>query len=195
MIHCFSFSWASLLNVEQCLLQHSPVRLEHFQMWPFLNKAHVHVILGYFRKYRNNLIWIMLMGHYIKSLCDCKDQGLAGSSARIITFCGSTAVNRRVWVGCMCPCTCREPPSPCRHSVTFLLPISWLHILSFLSSPRIFSNVRKVACLSTGPLDTSPPLDPLGSFSNFLVKVTWTESTNKGYAYRWWADKIWFAWS
>lgn len=38
MIWCFLCSWASLLNVEQFLLQNCSVILEYFQMQPFLNK-------------------------------------------------------------------------------------------------------------------------------------------------------------
>lgn len=61
MIYCLLFSWASLLNVEQFLLQYCTVILDYFQTWPFLNKAHVEVMLEYFKTCRDNLILIMFM--------------------------------------------------------------------------------------------------------------------------------------
>lgn len=162
MIHCFSFSWASLLNVKQFLLQNCTVRLEYFQMWPVLNKAHVKVMLGYFRNYRSNLILIMLMGQ-LHSMT-VKTKIWQGSVLIYPHFMALTAVNRR---GCMC-----ESPSQCNHSVTFLLPINWLHILLF--SPRIFSNMNNLVSdfhMTVGYL----PAAILRGYSSFLVKATWRE--------------------
>ena len=104
MIHCFSFSWTSLLNVKQFLLQNCTVRLEYFQMWPVLNKAHVKVMLGYFKNYRSNLILIMLMGQ-LHSMT-VKTKVWQGSVLIYPHFTALTAVNRR---GCVCVFVCVSP--------------------------------------------------------------------------------------
>lgn len=135
----------------------------------------------------------MLMGHYIKSLHDYKDQGLAGYSAQIITCYGMTAVNGKVWVY-VCVCTCVWV-STHSHSVTFLLPVNWLHILSFLSSPRIFFNMKNVGCLSTRPSGDFPqaPVETfLVSEWKLLGEIAQMRATRIG---PWWAGESWFAWS
>ena len=152
-------------SVECRTQQNCTVRFGYFQTWAFLNKAHVKVILGYFKNCGHSLILIVFMGQLHSVTVETK---VWQDTVLIYPYLGLDS--HKYWIeGCVCECL-----SPCNYSVTFLLPISWLRMPSLLSSPRVVSNMNNLVSVFHTTIGYLPA-GTLGGYSHFLVQATWRE--------------------